>query len=84
MAEAKILRPEPEPEPEYLVQLTLTKFEAEVLARLTMVSVLWNDDEFGRAAENINLALTEAKVSEAPYRPKGRLTEENRIWEIAR
>lgn len=81
MAEAKILTPDLPPESTYPVQLTLTRFEAEVLATLTMKSVLWGDEQFASAARKIFSALSENNIRQAPYRPKERLTEGNRTWE---
>jgi hypothetical protein len=51
------------------VTLELTKFEAEVLALLTMAGVMWGQSgEMGDAARDISDALFRAGVREAKYK----------------
>lgn len=56
---------------DYTIELSLTPFEAEVVARVMMDAVLWYaSGEFGKAAETIYSTLcADASVAEAGWTP---------------
>lgn len=56
---------------DYTIELSLTPFEAEVVARVLMDAVLWYaSGEFGKAVETIyHVLCADASVAEAAWTP---------------